>query len=134
MSWDSAGITAPPGQTSLQGIAVAPNGDLWLAGNVPDAIYRSSDDGATWGAAISGPTGQTAVIGLAFDPRSAPAFADDTGDDADWTRGTAITPVVVPRASGSPAPTYAVVGNLPDGLTFTAPTETEDGEISGTPT
>ena len=30
-TWTSEGITAPSGQASVTGIAVAPNGDLWLA-------------------------------------------------------------------------------------------------------
>ena len=47
-------------------------GDLWLCGTAPDSVYRSQDNGATWGAAISGPAGQTVIRGIAFDP--------DTGD------------------------------------------------------
>ena len=35
------------GKRSLD-IAVAPNGDLWLAGSTPDDVYRSTDDGAIW--------------------------------------------------------------------------------------
>ena len=35
-----------------------------------------------------------------------------------WTPNTAITSVTVPAASGSPAPTYAVVGALPAGISF----------------
>ena len=42
-------------------------GDLWVAGNSPDAIYRSDDDGATWGTAIAGPSGQFFLTGIAFD-------------------------------------------------------------------
>ena len=40
----------------------------------------------------------------------APAFADDTGDAQTWTQNTAITPITVPAASGTPTPTYAAVG------------------------
>ena len=60
----------------------------------------------------------------------APVFSDTAGDDQTWTVGTAILNVVVPTASGLPAPTYAVVGSLPGGLTFNASTRI----ISGTPT
>ena len=58
----------------------------------------------------------------------APSFADDTGDAQSWTAGAAITDIVVPAAAGT-APTYAVVGNLPGGISFNPVTRT----ISGTP-
>ena len=61
---------------------------------------------------------------------SAPNFADDTGDAAAWTRGTAIAAITVPAATGNPAPTYAVVGALPAGIAFDPATR----EITGTPT
>ena len=60
----------------------------------------------------------------------APVFVDDTGDAQNWTVGTAIANITVPLATGSPTPTYAVVGTLPDGLSFDAGTRV----ISGTPT
>ena len=59
-----------------------------------------------------------------------PVFADDTGDAQTWVQNVAITPIIVPAASGNPAPTYAVVGALPNGLFFSTSTRT----ISGTPT
>ena len=67
-------------------------GDLWLAGNVPDAIYRSQDEGVTWGAAISGPSGQTVVNGISIalngDILLAGGFPSDayrsTDDGATW--------------------------------------------------
>ena len=62
-----------------------------------------------------------------------PSFAD-TGDDADWTRNTAIAAITIPRATGGPAPTYASVGDEPDGIDIVLPTETADGSITGTPT
>ena len=128
-TWSSL-ISPPSGQTSVTGIAVAPNGDLWLAGSSPDDIYRSTDDGATWSSSgISAPSGQTVVRGIAFDPRVVPAFADDTGDAVTWTVGTAIDAITVPEASGTPAPTYAVEGNLPSGLSFDDSTR----QLTGTP-
>ena len=41
-------------------------GDLWVVGLSPNAVYRSQDDGATWGSAITGPAGQTILTGIAF--------------------------------------------------------------------
>ena len=67
---------------------------------------------------------------------AAPSFADDTGDAQTWERGTAITQIVVPAASGNPKPTYAAQGALPAGITYTAPGASDDhgGTIQGTPT
>ena len=59
-----------------------------------------------------------------------PSFTDNTGDSQAWSNGTAISNIVVPEASGMPAPTYAVVGALPTGIQFNTTTRT----ISGTPT
>ena len=53
-------------------------GDLWVCGANPDGVYRSQDDGATWGALIPGPAGQNFFTGLSFHP--------DTGDL--WVCGT----------------------------------------------
>ena len=61
---------------------------------------------------------------------SAPAFSDATGDAQTWSVGNTISDVVVPAASGTPTPGYAVEGSLPPGLSFNASTRT----ISGTPT
>ena len=61
---------------------------------------------------------------------AAPAFADDTGDDQDWTQNQAITDITVPAASGNPAPTYAVQGSLPAGIAF----DTTTRVLSGIPT
>ena len=61
-------------------------------------------------------------------PSSIPVFADDTGDDQDWIRNTAIVSIVVPAAIGTPTPVYTIAG-LPAGLNFDANTRT----ISGTP-
>ena len=61
---------------------------------------------------------------------SAPSWADNTGDPVTWVTGEAIATITVPEASGSPAPTYAVVGSLPGGIVFDSSTR----DISGTPT
>ena len=47
-----------------------------------------------------------------------------------WTVNTAIASIFVPAATGSPTPTYAVVGSLPSGISFNTTTRI----ISGTPT
>ena len=44
-------------------------GDLWLAGNTPNDIYRSTDGGVTWDSTgISAPAVQTSVQGIAVAP------------------------------------------------------------------
>ena len=63
-------------------------------------------------------------------PDVAPVFADNTGDPITITDGQNIPDTVVPLATGRPLPTYAPVGDLPDGITFTAATRT----LAGTPT
>ena len=132
-TWSNA-ITGPRGQTIVTGIAVAPNGDLWLVGTTPDDVYKSTNNGSTWSSSgISGPSGQDIITGIGFDPRVAsvaPIFSDATGDALSGLVGEAITDVVVPAASGTPTPTYAVQGSLPAGLSFNTSTRT----ISGTPT
>ena len=53
-----------------------------------------------------------------YTPPAAPSFADDTGTPISATVGDAIPSVTVPEATGSPTPTYAVVGNIPPGVQF----------------
>ena len=60
---------------------------------------------------------------------TAPVFADDTGDAVTWTVGAAIDAIIVPEASGTPAPAYAVEGSLPSGLSFDDSTR----QLTGTP-
>lgn len=55
---------------------------------------------------------------------AAPSFTDPTGDAITGTVGEAIAAITVPAASGTPAPTYAVVGALPAGLRLEAYQET----------
>ena len=61
---------------------------------------------------------------------SAPVFADDMGNAQSWTQSQAISAITVPAASGSPTPTYAAIGALPAGITFTPSTR----RLAGTPT
>ena len=60
---------------------------------------------------------------------AAPSWADNTGDDQDWTQNTAIADIVVPHALGNPVPTYSASG-LPIGVSFDSLTRV----ISGIPT
>ena len=62
-------------------------------------------------------------------PRRRPSFSDDTGDAQAWMERAAITPITVPAASGLPTPSYAAVGALPAGISFSTSTRV----ISGTP-
>ena len=64
----------------------------------------------------------------------APSFTDNTGDAQDWTTGTEITSIPIPRASGNPAPAYSLIGSAPDGIDVSFPTTGADGAITGTPT
>ena len=59
---------------------------------------------------------------------TAPAFADNTGDDQDWDEDVVIAAITVPAATGNPTPTYAAEGSLPAGIAFNAGTRV----ISGT--
>ena len=45
-------------------------GDVYLSGVSPAGLYRSQDGGATWGALIAPPAGQTFVHGIAIDARN----------------------------------------------------------------
>ena len=63
-------------------------------------------------------------------PTVAPSFTDDTGDAQSWIQNTAITPITVPAAVGTPTPTYSAIGALPAGISFNTTTRV----ISGTPT
>ena len=57
-------------------------------------------------------------------------------DPQEYRLGKPIIPLTLPRATGGNEPlTYALTPTtLPEGLTFTRPTETNDGTITGTPT
>ena len=96
---------------------------------------------STFGAALSSLTDKTVTVDFYSRlpiPR-APTFGDPTGDAQTWTQNADIRPVTVPETVAAfPTPTYAVVGSLPNGLTFNAatrvlsgrPTETGTGTIT----
>ena len=108
-------------------------GRLLIADSNADELWEIDPDGAdTEGTLLRDlPTTLTAPLAMTVLPSLAvPAFADNTGGTQFWTQNTAITPVTVPEASGTPAPTYAAVGALPAGLAFNTATRV----ISGTPT
>ena len=94
----------------------------------------SDDDTATVTFTASGGSTATGTVMVTITdddpPATAPSWADDTGNAQTWTQNTAITSFTVPAASGSPTPTYAVVGSLPAGISFSPTTRL----ISGTPT
>ena len=54
--------------------------DIWLVGYRPNRIYRSINNGASWGSAISGPSGQTFINGIAVAPNGDLWLAGDTPD------------------------------------------------------
>ena len=79
---------------------------------------------------VRGLADQSVTLTLDDNLAAAPSFADDTGDAQSWTQNTAIVPVTVPAATGTPTPTYAAVGTLPAGIAFNTTTRV----ISGTRT
>ena len=84
----------------------------------------NSADAVAFAIHIDGLTDRTATLTLTDDPLgvAAPSFSDDTGDAQNWTQNVAIAPITVPPASGSPTPTYAVVGSPPAGISFSPST------------
>ena len=60
---------------------------------------------------------------------SSPVWEDGEGDDVAWDLSSSILPITIPPATGSPPPTYSVVG-LPPGISF----DTLNLLIAGTPT
>ena len=107
------------------------------------ALPTATADGSITGTPTSGVSGTitiTATNALGSDTWtiayntmldvSVPSFSDATGDAQTWSTGNTISDVVVPAASGTPTPGYAVRGSLPSGLAFNPSTRT----ISGTPT
>ena len=62
-----------------------------------------------------------------------PAFSDDTGDAQNWIINTDITPIIIPRASGTPNPVYTASG-VPAGINIIPPTSIQIGAITGAPT
>ena len=65
-----------------------------------------------------------------------PSFEDDTVDPQQYRLGKPIRPLTLPRAKGGNGLlTYTLTPALPEGLTFTEPTDTSNGgTITGTPT
>ena len=76
-----------------------------------------------------GPQSASVSVTTQAVPGAVPLFVDDTGVSQVWAPNTIISSVTVPTASGTPTPTYAVVGNPPAGISFSTSTRI----ISGTP-
>ena len=117
-------LTSPRGLTSHNGelLCIDNDGDeLWL-------IDRDTPASSTLIGSL--PSGLASPNGLtSHNADVAPSFADNTGDAQNWTQNQAITPITVPAAAGTPAPTYAAVGALPAGIQFNTSTRV----LSGTP-
>ena len=119
---------------------------VYAASGVPAGItihLPSANIGAITGTPTSAASGTITITAtnsegsatwtIAYDTAldvEAPDFSSSTGVAKTWISETAIVNVVVPRASGTPAPVYSVIGSLPTGLTFNPSNRT----ISGMPT
>ena len=103
-----AGVTFTPGSRTL-----AFDESTIVAGSGTITIRASNSQGSDdW------------TIAYAFAALVAPVFSPDAGTAIRSNVGDAIANVVVPAATGNPAPTYAAVGTLPTGVTFTPGTLT----------
>ena len=101
-------------------------GDLWLVGSVPDDVYRSEDDGATWSSAgITAPAGQTIVSGIAVAPNGdlwlVGSFPNDVyrseDDGATWSSAGITAPAGQEIVSGiavAPNGDLWLAGSSPD--------------------
>ena len=118
---DSVGSLAANGTSNESIVLTAPaTPGTYYYGATVDSVSDESDTGNNASGAL------TVVVTVAL---TAPSFADDTGDAQSWTVGQAIPSLTVPAASGNPIPTYAVVGSLPGGISFSPSTR----RITGTP-
>ena len=72
---------------------------------------------------------------IAVEADTSPTFGTASVDDRTFIDGVPITvPLALPAATGGNAPlSYTLTPALPAGLTFTSPSGTTDGSISGTP-
>lgn len=61
---------------------------------------------------------------------TAPVFTASTYNTQNWVLNDAITPLVIPAATGVPTPTYEVIGSLRAGISFDPNTRI----LSGAPT
>ena len=93
VSWSNAGVSSVSSQTTLSGISVSPSGPLWVSGDSPDRIYRSSNGGRDWENVGPAPSGQSSSQGLAVAPNGDLWFAGNspdrvyksTDDGANWS-------------------------------------------------
>ena len=109
-------------EVTVLGILDATEPYIWEPSNAADVRSFANT--------VRGLTNRSLVLTFNDNANVAPSFADDTGDAQSWTQNTAIASITVPEATGTPGPTYAVVGSLPAGVSFS----TSSRVISGTPT
>ena len=91
-SGTSAHAVAPTRTATVRYVS---RGALWLAGATPDAIYKSTNDGVTWSSAVSGPSGQAYITGIAVAPNgdlwlagnTPDAIYKSTNDGSTWSAG-----------------------------------------------
>ena len=114
-------------EADTQDATPAADGNLWLAGGTPDGIYLSTDGGATWGALIPPPAGQTLANGIAVGPDGDLWLAGSSPDDiyrsadggATWDSSGISAPAgqnVVAGISVGPDGDVWLAGNVPDGI------------------
>ena len=136
-------ISSIPIPRVAQGVPTPAYTSSGVPAGITVALPTATADGSITGTPTSGASGTITITAtnasgsdtwtVAYDIMldvSAPSFSDATGDAQTWSTGNTISDVVVPAASGTPTPGYAVRGSLPSGLAFNPSTRT----ISGTPT
>ena len=118
----------------------APTPTYAVVGSLPDGLIFNRATRVISGTPTTAPSGTitiratnsqgTADWTAEYGPATAPVFARDTGDAIAALTGVAIQEVTVPAARGAPAPTYAVVGSLPTGLSFNPTTRVLSGTLN----
>ena len=134
LAWESATIALAADNDNLRDLAVDTNGD-WLSLDQADrAVYRSTDDGATWQAAIVLPVTVAVPTGIAVDADGDWIIVDSSNDqihvsdDDGATVGSGIA-----LHADSDSPTAVAVdketGNwlVPDSVDFLIYVSTDEG-------
>ena len=93
---------------------------------------RGAGTAARSGTSATAQASTTASVTNVVNP-NAVKFASSSGDPISGVLHEGITPVTIPRATGTPTPAYATVGSVPTGLVVFLPTASADGSITGIP-